>query len=156
MKYMLGFAMLLALAGCDNKVAPLPNAPPSTPPKSLPSSNTAGPDGEQTKARNPELVAKYDAAYREARAAVKELSGNLNAETYAVAGARCYEALAIGIEYERAGYSLSDLKNRKDMNEWFKMWRTEAGKLTMADKQSYANHPEYKAAFEAYKKLGGN
>jgi hypothetical protein len=160
MKYAMICALLLTVAACGGDVVSSSNqaVTPPTSPKAQNQVPTQTPtsSGSAKTAPNRELVAKYNAAYTEARAAVRGLNDNLNAKTYAHAGALCYKALTIGIEYERSGHDTADLRNRKNMIEWFKIWKDKAGQLSMADKQIYRDEPEYKEAFEAYRKLGGN
>jgi hypothetical protein len=151
MKYLAATIALLFLVACGNDVPPPEPYQPPPPPAAQPQQEPTTPTRSE-----PGYSVEYERAYREANTAVRALSADLNADTFAQAGAKVYRALAIGIKHDREGYDLALLRNRTQMNRLRTDWKTFEGQLSNEDKAAYKQHPEYAAAFREYQELGGN
>lgn len=156
MKYLSAFIFLLALAGCGNQSVPAPQEPANSGGGTGASQTpTPRPTIEQSQPAGPSLAGEYERAYRAARDAVNALNDELNHETYAIAGARCYEVKRIEQQHVLNGQPLSTLKQRRDFSRYtWKSWKDFFGKMDSEDRQRYEEHPEYVAALKAYQELG--
>ncbi len=148
MKYALLSVLLFALAGCGGGALPPPDKANAT--KSNPSNAPVAPK------KGPSLAAQYENSYQKAESAVQAMVKDMNAESYAHAGALCYTTLRIGIEHEKNGQDLGLLRHRREMNVLFTEWKKEFGKLTSEDKKKYEEIPEYAEAKKAYVTAGGS
>ncbi|MBK8206556.1 MAG: hypothetical protein IPK87_07120 [Planctomycetes bacterium] len=146
MRYALLSVLLLALAGCGGGALPPPDKANAT--KSNPTNAPVAPKNS--------LAAQYENSYQKAEKAVQAMVKDLNAESYAQAGALCYTTLRIGIEHEKNGQDLGLLRHRREMNVLFTEWKKEGGKLTIEDKKRYEEIPEFAEAKKAYVAAGGS
>lgn len=161
MKYAMMGILLLALAACGNEAPPPPPEPaaPINPGGGTGASDTPTPQPtiQQPQRSGPSLAGEYERAYRAARDAVNALNDELNHETYAIAGARCYDAKRIEQQHVKNGYPLSSLRQQRDFNRYtWKSWKDFYGKMDTEDRQKYEEHPEYVAALKAYQDLAAD
>ncbi len=114
---------------------------------------TTGGGDTGPKPTGPSYASEFAVEASKAKAAWEAFGREQSAENYAVCGAHIHNALRYRIIHERNGHPASVLRDLRAFNELRKDWAGTEGRLTSEQKNEYNNHPEFKKAFEEYKKI---
>ncbi len=149
MKYILGLALLLLVAACDNKVVPPPNTPvtPTQQPAQKPGGTTS--ETPKDKPSGPSLVTEFRKEREAAFSAWKQWGEQKTAEAYANAGKHIYRAMAVMKRHEMNKQSMSQLGDTRKLKELMIDFKKSHG----AAPKGWDSDPEYQQAFDDYNSL---
>jgi hypothetical protein len=151
MKYILGLALLLLVAACDNKVVAPPNAPatPTQRPAHKPAGASTSTDTPKDQPTGPSLLSEFRKEREAAFTAWKQWGEQKTAEAYANAGTHIYRAMTVMKRHELNKQSMSQLGDTRKLKELMIDFKKSHGSAP----KGWDSDPEYKQAFEDYNSL---